>query len=108
MDVRKGFAHKLKKGDADEDNPLRFNVGNSRFMEDTITLQKKTKRPWLCGLCSPNIWGLSVLQNIPLYSLILNSLIKSLSILLHIGSEFIFIHMIIHLYYGYNLRKVIS
>lgn len=64
MDARKGLARKLKKGDADEDNPLRFNVGNSRFMVDTDTLQKKTRRPWLCGLCSPHVWGVSVLQNI--------------------------------------------
>lgn len=42
--VREGLALKLKKGDEDGDNPLRFNVVNSRFMEDTDILQKKTKR----------------------------------------------------------------
>lgn len=107
-DVREGVGLKLRKGDANGDNSLRFNVVNSRLMEDTGPLQKKSKRLWLCELCSPHVWGFSVLQNITSLfsdSKCTNQISKYL---LHIDSEFIFIHMIFYLYYVSNLRKVIS
>lgn len=63
-DAREGVGLKLKKKDANGDNSLRFNVVNSRLMEDTGPLQKKSKRLWLCELCSPHVWGFSFLQNI--------------------------------------------
>lgn len=75
----------------------------------TPTLYKRILKDHGCMNYVAHMFGeFQFCKTLPLYSLILNSLIKSLSILLHIDSEFIFIHMIIHLYYGYNLRKVIS
>lgn len=63
-DAREGVGLKLKKGAANGDNSLRLNVVNSRLIEDTGPLQKKSKTLWLCELWIPHVWGFSFLQNI--------------------------------------------
>lgn len=79
-DVREGVGLKLKKGDANGDNSLRFNVVNSRLKEDTA-LYKRNLKDYGCVNYVAHMFGdFQFRKTLPLYSLFLNALIKSLSI----------------------------